>query len=127
GQLADGRVFDSSTEREPMRATLGQGEIIPCVDEALVGMTPGEEKKIEVASDEAYGPRRPELVQQIERAKIPSEVDLEVGTRLGAVGADGQKIEVTVVEIAEDTVTLDANHPLAGQDLVFDLKLLEVA
>jgi peptidylprolyl isomerase len=127
GRYADGTVFESSNGRGPLRATLGQGQIIRPVDEALTGMNPGEERTIAVAAEDAYGPRRPELIQEVERQKIPAEVDLTVGNRVGAVGQDGKQLELTVVEVKDDTVTLDANHPLAGRDLTFELTLVEAA
>jgi peptidylprolyl isomerase len=127
GRLSDGSVFGSTEDQDPIQTTLGQGEVLPPIDAALVGMDPGEEKTVEVASEEAYGPHRPELVQQVGRERIPDDVKLSVGDRLGAQGPDGQPVELTVVEFDDQTVTLDANHPLAGRDLTFDIKLVELA
>jgi peptidylprolyl isomerase len=126
GSLSDGRVFDSSEGREPLRVTLGSGEVIRGVDQALLGMAPGEEKIVTLPADEAYGPRRPELLQEVERAAIPPEVDLEVGRMLEGRDAGGQRLRLTVVDVAPETVTLDANHPLAGQELKFELQLVEI-
>jgi peptidylprolyl isomerase len=126
GSLQDGTVFDSSSGREPLRVTLGNGQVIRGVDDALVGMAPGEEKTVTVAADEAYGPRRPELLHEVQRDAIPPEVDLEVGNQLEGRDTGGQRVRLTVVEVADATVTLDANHPLAGQDLTFDLRLVEI-
>lgn len=126
GSLQDGTVFDSSSGREPLRVTLGNGQVIRGVDDALVGMAPGEEKTVTVAADEAYGPRRPELLHEVQRDAIPPEVDLEVGNQLEGRDTGGQQLRLTVVEVADATVTLDANHPLAGQDLTFDLRLVEI-
>jgi peptidylprolyl isomerase len=126
GSLQDGTVFDSSSGRDPLRVTLGSGQVIRGVDEALVGMAPGEEKTVTVAADEAYGPRRPELLHEVQREAIPPEVDLEVGKQLVGRDTGGQRLQLTVVEVAEESVTLDANHPLAGQDLTFDLRLVEI-
>jgi peptidylprolyl isomerase len=89
-------------------------------------MAPGEEKTVTVAADEAYGPRRPELLHEVQRDAIPPEVDLEVGNQLEGRDTGGQRVRLTVVEVADATVTLDANHPLAGQDLTFDLRLVEI-
>ena len=126
GSLQDGTVFDSSSGRAPLRVTLGKGELIRGVDEALLGMTPGEEKTVTVAADEAYGPRRAELLHEVQRDAIPPEVDLEVGRQRVGRDTAGQRLQLTVVEVAADTVTLDANHPLAGQDLNFDLHLVGI-
>lgn len=127
GRLSDGSVFGSTEDQDPIQTTLGQGEVLPPVDAALVGMDPGEEKTVEVSSEEAYGPHRPELVQEVGRERIPNDVQLSVGDRLGAQGPDGQPLELTVVEFDDRSVTLDANHPLAGRDLTFDIKLVELA
>ena len=126
GSLKDGTVFDSSSGREPLRVTLGSGQVIPGVDEALVGMAPGEEKSVTLDADEAYGPRRPELLHEVQREAIPPEVDLQVGKQLEGRDTAGQRLRLTVVDVADDTVTLDANHPLAGQDLKFELELVEI-
>lgn len=126
GSLTDGTVFDTSSGREPLRVTLGSGQVISGVDEALVGMTPGEEKTVTLSADEAYGPRRPELLHEVERAAIPAEVDIAVGKQLEGRDTAGQRLRLTVVDVAEDKVTLDANHPLAGRDLTFDLQLVEI-
>jgi peptidylprolyl isomerase len=126
GSLTDGRVFDSSSGRDPLQVTLGSGQVIRGVDEALVGMAPGEEKTVTLVPEEAYGPRRPELLHEVERAAIPPEVDIEVGKQLEGRDAGGQRLRLTVVDVEPDKVTLDANHPLAGQDLKFDLQLVEI-
>ena len=107
--------------------TLGSGQVIRGVDEALIGMVPGEEKTVTIAADEAYGPHRPELLHAVQREAIPPEVDLEIGQQLEGRDTSGQQLRVTVVEVADEMVTLDANHPLAGQDLRFELQLVEIA
>jgi peptidylprolyl isomerase len=126
GSLNDGTVFDSSSGRNPLRVTLGSGHVIPGVDDALVGMAPGEEKTVTLGAEEAYGPRRPELLHEVERTAIPPEVDIEVGKQLEGRDTGGQRLRLTVVDVADDKVTLDANHPLAGQELTFDLQLVEI-
>jgi peptidylprolyl isomerase len=126
GCLNDGTVFDSSSGREPLRVTLGTGQVIQGVDEALLGMAPGEEKSVTVAADEAYGPHRPELLHEVQREAIPPEVDVQVGKQLEGRDTAGQRLRLTVVDVADETVTLDANHPLAGQDLKFDLQLVQI-
>jgi peptidylprolyl isomerase len=126
GSLRDGTVFDSSSGRDPLRVTLGSGQVIRGVDDALIGMAPGQEKSVTIAADEAYGPHRPELLHEVQRAAIPPEVNLEVGQQLEGRDTGGQSLRLTVVEVADNMVTLDANHPLAGQDLRFDLQLVEI-
>lgn len=126
GSLRDGTVFDSSSGRDPLRATLGSGHVIRGVDHALVGMAPGDEKTVTIAADDAYGPHRPELLHEVQREAIPSEVDLEVGKQLEGRDTSGQQLRLTVIEVDDEMVTLDANHPLAGQDLRFDLQLVEI-
>jgi peptidylprolyl isomerase len=126
GSLNDGTVFDSSSGREPLRVTLGSGQVIRGVDEALLGMAPGDEKSVTVGAEEAYGARRPELLHEVEREAIPPEVNLEVGKQLEGRDTAGQRLRLTVVDVADDKVTLDANHPLAGQDLTFELQLIEI-
>ena len=126
GSLKDGTVFDSSSGRDPLRVTLGSGQVIRGVDEALVGMTPGQEKSVTIVADQAYGQRRAELLHEVQREAIPPEVDLEVGKQLEGRDTAGQRLRLTVVEVADDTVTLDANHPLAGQDLQFELQLVQI-
>ena len=126
GSLRDGTVFDSSSGRDPLRVTLGSGQVIRGVDDALTGMAPGQEKTVTIAAEEAYGPHRPELLHEVERAAIPPEVDLEIGQQLEGRDTSGQSLRLTVVDVADNLVTLDANHPLAGQDLRFDLQLVEI-
>ncbi|PSP18939.1 MAG: peptidylprolyl isomerase [Cyanobacteria bacterium QS_8_64_29] len=133
GKLEDGTQFDSSKERgEPLEFTLGQGEIIPGVEQAVEGMDSADASKsvkqnLHVPADNAYGPYRDEMVLQVERERIPEGIDLQVGEQL-QIRQEGQDpMPVRITEVAEQTVTLDANHPLAGQDLYFDLELLEVS
>jgi peptidylprolyl isomerase len=126
GSLRDGTVFDSSSGRDPLRVTLGRGQVIRGVDEALIGMAPGDEKTVTIAADDAYGAHRPELLHEVQREAIPPEVDLAIGKQLEGRDTSGQRLRLTVVELADEMVTLDANHPLAGQDLRFDLQLVEI-
>ncbi|ROR32512.1 FKBP-type peptidyl-prolyl cis-trans isomerase [Inmirania thermothiophila] len=126
GTLDDGTVFDSSRGREPLEFTIGEGMLIPGFEEAVIGMSVGERKSVSIGSDDAYGPRHEEMVQTIDRAVIPEDIDLEVGTRLTATGPGEQPLLLTVVELTEDTVTVDANHPLAGKDLTFEIELVEI-
>jgi FKBP-type peptidyl-prolyl cis-trans isomerase 2 len=126
GKLDDGSVFDSSEGREPLEFTVGEGQVIPGFEQGVVGMEPGDSKTLNIPSDEAYGPHRPEGVFEIERSEIPPSIPLEEGMRLQA-NQGGRTVELMVVEIDESKVTLDGNHPLAGRDLTFDIQLVEVS
>ncbi|MBS1303958.1 peptidylprolyl isomerase [Loktanella sp. SALINAS62] len=126
GTLSDGTVFDSSEGRDPLEFAVGSGQIIPGLDAAITGMTPGDEKKVEIPADQAYGQVNEEARQDVPRADIPAEIPLEEGLQLQMQTPQGQAVPVTVVGLTDDTVTLDANHPLAGKDLTFDVKLVEV-
>ncbi|KAA3627806.1 MAG: peptidylprolyl isomerase [Proteobacteria bacterium] len=125
GRLNDGTVFDSSEGRDPLDFTLGSGQVIPGFDEAVTGMTVGESVTITIEPENAYGERREEMVQQVPRSDIPDDIDLAVGMQLQASGPQGD-IVVTVIEMSDETIKLDANHPLAGKALTFDLQLVEI-
>jgi len=127
GKLTDGTVFDSSEGREPLEFELGAGQVIPGLDKAMRGMNVGDTKTVTIASEEAYGPHHPEGVHVVERATLPPQVDAQPGARLQATAQDGNVIQLTVVAADPETVTLDANHPLAGKDLVFDVELVAVS
>jgi FKBP-type peptidyl-prolyl cis-trans isomerase 2 len=127
GTLADGSQFDSSEGRDPLRFTLGSGQIIAGLDAAITGMSQGEKKSVTIAAAEAYGDHRPEAVQAVPRVQIPAEIPLEVGGGLQVQTPDGQTIPVTVTSVTDEEVTLDANHPLAGKDLTFAVELVEIA
>jgi peptidylprolyl isomerase len=127
GTLADGSQFDSSEGRDPLRFTLGSGQIIAGLDAAITGMSQGDKKSVTIAAAEAYGDHRPEAVQAVPRAQIPAEIPLEVGGGLQVQTPDGQTIPVTVASVTDEEVTLDANHPLAGKDLTFAVELVEIA
>jgi len=126
GKLEDGTVFDSSESREPLKFTIGEGNVIPGFEEAVVGMSPGDSKTEKIPADQAFGPYREELVVEIDRERIPEGVDPKVGKRLQVHKTDGGRIDVVVTGITESKLTLDANHPLARNDLVFDIQLLEI-
>jgi peptidylprolyl isomerase len=126
GKLEDGRIFDSSALRGPLRFTIGQGELIPGFEQAVVGMSPGQSKTVTIPMAAAYGPHRPERVIAVERHNIPAHIELAVGRQVQARQADGSAILFTVTAVSEASVTLDANHPLAGHDLIFELQLLEI-
>lgn len=125
GNLGDGTRFDSSEGKEPLQFTLGEGRIIPGFESAVEGMQPGESKKIVIEADHAYGARRDELVLEIKRDELPDDLSPGVGDRLEMRGGD-RTMTVSVTEVTDDSITVDANHPLAGQDLHFDIELVEI-
>ena len=127
GKLDDGTVFDSSVNREPLEFTLSGGQVIPGFDQAVVGMSPGETKTQKIPMDQAYGPYREEMVVEIAREQMPPDLQPEVGQQLQIQQANGQTVPVMVTVVTDVTVTLDANHPLAGEDLTFDIQLVDVS
>ncbi|MEP3948296.1 peptidylprolyl isomerase [Ascidiaceihabitans sp.] len=126
GTLLDGSVFDSSEGRDPLEFVVGSGQIIPGLDEALPGMDIGDTKKVQIPVEKAYGPINPEMQQAVPREGIPDDIPLELGLQLHMQTPNGQPMPVTVVAMDEATVTLDANHPLAGKDLTFDIEIVSV-
>lgn len=126
GKLEDGTVFDTSTNRDPLQFTIGEGQIIPGFEQAVVGMNPGESKTVTIPMDQAYGPHREEMVLEVDRKQFPEHLNPEVGQQLQVRQQNGQTMIVTVVEVSETNVTLDANHPLAGEDLTFDIHLVGI-
>lgn len=126
GKLEDGMVFDSSENREPLEFTIGEGKIIPGFEQAIIGMSPGESKTEKIPADQAFGPYREELIHEVDRQQIPEDVELKVGKRLQFRHANGRATQALVTDVSESKVTLDANHPLARSDLVFDIQLLEI-
>jgi peptidylprolyl isomerase len=127
GKLQDGTVFDSSSEREPLKFNIGSGQVIPGFEEAVTGMTVGEKKTALIPCDKAYGERNPSMVMIVDRKHVPADIDPEVGLRLQVGSPSGELINVTVIEINDKNITLDANPPLAGEDLTFELELVEIA
>lgn len=127
GTLADGSVFDSSQGRDPLEFAVGSGQIIPGLDQAIPGMSLGEKKVVEVPAEQAYGPVNDLARQTIPRADIPADIPLEQGLQLQMQTPDGQVLPVTVAELTDESVTLDANHPLAGKDLTFAIELVAIA
>ncbi|HAT50729.1 MAG: peptidylprolyl isomerase [Nitrospirae bacterium] len=127
GTLDDGEVFDSSVERdEPLRFTVGEGTLIPGLEKALLGMRAGDTKKITVIPSEAYGEWIEELVRDFPREMFPTDMKLEPGLQFSVGQDDDDSMSATIIEIDGDVITLDANHPLAGENLTFDIKILEV-
>ncbi|WP_417672463.1 FKBP-type peptidyl-prolyl cis-trans isomerase [Roseibium sp.] len=126
GTLADGSVFDSSEGRDPLEFTVGSGQIIPGLDNAIPGMKVGDEKTVQVPCDQAYGPKDPNATQPVPRDQFPPDIPMEVGTQLQVQTPNGQVMTVSIVEVGEENVVLDANHPLAGKDLIFEFSLVEI-
>jgi peptidylprolyl isomerase len=126
GKLDDGTVFDSSHERSPLEFTIGDERIIPGFEEALTGMKLNESKTVHIPSDKAYGPYYNELCMEVEKTQFPPHVNPELGQQLQIPRSDGQTVMFVVTHITEKTITLDANHPLAGKDLTFDLQVVEI-
>jgi peptidylprolyl isomerase len=128
GKLEDGTIFGSTTAREPLEFKLGEGGIIPGVESAVEGMNVGESKTVKVPPEQAYGQHQAELVQEVSRDQFPKDVEPKIGQKFEVPqpGELGQAMVVRVVNVSESTVTLDANHPLAGRDLTFELELLEI-
>ncbi len=126
GRLDDGTTFDTSADNDPLEFTVGSHDVIAGMESAVVGMEPGDEKTITIPSDEAYGPYHDEMVVVVDRSEFPEEMAIEVDQQLSVMLEDDQSIIVTVTEITDDGVTLDANHPLAGEDLTFDIQLVEI-
>lgn len=127
GTLADGSTFDSSEGRDPLTFEMGAGQIIPGLEAAVTGMQEGDSKTVTIAAEDAYGPRREDATQQVPREAVPDHIPLDLGTQLQVQTPDGQTMPVTVAEVTEVHVTLDANHPLAGRDLTFAVELVKVA
>jgi len=126
GKLDDGTVFDSSVGREPLDFTVGAGQLIAGFDEAVVGMAVGEKKTVRIAAEQAYGPHNPEMTLQVPRSDLPADIQPELGMQLEASQEGGHSMVVTVVEITDESVTFDANHPLAGKALTFEIEVVDL-
>ena len=126
GKLDDGTVFDTSKDREPLEFKLGDDQVIAGFENAVIGMAPGDSKTVTIVPDEGYGPRDEELVLVVSRADFPDDADPQVGDQVQTEGPDGQEVHFLVTDESEETVTLDGNHPLAGEDLTFDIELVEI-
>lgn len=126
GKLDDGTVFDSSEGKEPIVFKIGESRIIPGFENGVVGMEEGESKSVSLPPDQAYGERVEELQQKFPREQVPPSITPEVGQHLQMKRSDGQTVDVVVSDLDEETITLDANHPLAGHTLHFDIKLEKI-
>jgi len=127
GSLDDGTVFDSSEGRGPLTFELGSGQIIPGLDAGVAGMEVGEKRTVRIEAADAYGEHYPDRVQAVDRASVPDHIPTDPGTQLQVQTQDGQSLNVVVVDVTDDQIILDANHPLAGKALTFDVELVEIA
>jgi FKBP-type peptidyl-prolyl cis-trans isomerase 2 len=126
GKFADGEIFDDSKGRDPIEFTLGAGQVIPGFESAVLNMAVSETKTVNIPAAEAYGEQRQELIQSVPISELPEEIKPEVGMQLVSQAPDGQEIPLTITEVHAETITVDANSPLAGKDLTFDLELVEI-
>ena len=127
GTLNDCTEFDSSAGRDPIEFEVGSGQVIPGFDKAVEGMAVGDEKTVNIQPEDAYGPRHDQMVQEVPKSALPDDLEPAEGMGLQAQGPDGQVLNLTVTAVGEDSITVDGNHPLAGQALNFDIKLVEIA
>lgn len=123
GKLTDGTIFDCSDAHGPLEFTIGDEQIIPGFENAVVGLSPGESRTVTIPSDQAYGPYRTEMTMEVSQDQFPEDLEPEVGRQLQVQQEKMPPIVVTITKVDDGKVTLDANHPLAGQDLTFDIKL----
>ncbi|RXG15348.1 FKBP-type peptidyl-prolyl cis-trans isomerase 2 [Leeuwenhoekiella aestuarii] len=126
GKLTNGQIFDSSVDKEPLEFQLGQGQIIPGFENGLIDMKVTEKKTVTIPESEAYGEVRKDLFQEVPKAELPPEIDPQVGMGLVAKNPDGSERQLRVAEVRNESIVIDANHPLAGQDLVFDLEVVAI-
>jgi len=126
GKLEDGTVFDTSEDGASMEFKVGAGELLKAFEQGVVGMAVGETKTIQIPADQAYGPRKEEMVFEFDRARAPENFEAEIGQQLQMYRADGQPVNITVIGKSEKSFTMDCNHALAGKDLTFDVRLEEI-
>jgi peptidylprolyl isomerase len=127
GRLTDGTTFDSSEGREPLEFEVGSGMVIAGFDNGVTGMVVGDKKTVQIPAEQAYGGKNPDMVVEFPKSQFPEDMKPEVGMQLNMTNGGGQVIPVKIVDVKEETVMLDANHPLAGEDLTFDIELVEIA
>ncbi|WP_432411189.1 FKBP-type peptidyl-prolyl cis-trans isomerase [Rasiella sp. SM2506] len=126
GRLTDGQVFDSSEGKEPIEFALGQGQLIPGFEKGLIDMKLNEKKTITIAKEEAYGDVNDDLKQEVNKTELPQDITPEVGMGLVSKSPDGREINLVVIEVKEESIVIDGNHPLAGKDLIFDLEVVAI-
>ena len=127
GKLEDGTVVSRTPEGEALQFTIGDGEMMPGFEQAVIGMNPGESKTVEIKAEDGFGPYEQDLVLTVQRSEWPQDIEPKVGEQLELQRDDGHVIVANVTGITDDVVTLDANHPLAGKDLIFDIELESIA
>ncbi|MEQ9164876.1 MAG: peptidylprolyl isomerase, partial [Fulvivirga sp.] len=127
GKLNDGSVFDSSVNREPLEFEVGAGMMIAGFDNAVNGMKVGDKKVAEIPAAEAYGEKKDDMVVSVPKAQLPPDLNPEIGQQLSMQQPNGQAIPVVVTKVETETIEIDANHPLAGKDLIFDIELVEIS
>jgi len=126
GKLDDGTEFDSSVNSDPLEFKLGEGGIIPGFEKAVDGMAVGDTKSVKIDPEEAYGPRHEQLIQEVPKSALPDNIEPAVGMQLQSETPDGQAMLLVVTEVTDESITVDGNHPLAGQTLNFDIELVEI-
>lgn len=126
GKLRSGETFDSSEGREPLEFTVGGGQVIPGFDQGVMGMTVGDKRTVEIDVQNAYGEKSTDMIIEFPKNQFPEDMNPEVGMQLMMNNGQGQQFPVTIAEVKEESVMLDANHPLAGQELIFDIELVEI-
>ncbi len=126
GKLANGQVFDTSEGREPLEFTLGQGQLIPGFEKGVIDMKLNEKKTITISKEEAYGEVNKDLIQEVKKTELPQDMAPEVGMGLVSKSPDGREVNLMVTEVKEDSIVVDANHPLAGKELIFDLEVVDI-
>jgi FKBP-type peptidyl-prolyl cis-trans isomerase SlpA len=126
GKLANGEVFDSSLERDPMEFQVGSGQLIPGFENGVIDMKVNEKKTLVIPSDEAYGEPRKELIQEVPKDRLPEEIKPEIGMGLVSKTPEGQEIQLVVKEVNDDSIVVDGNHPLAGQELTFEIEVVGI-
>ena len=127
GTLSDGQVFDSSVGKDPIEFNVGEGQVIPGFEQAVVGMEQGQEKTFTIEADQAYGPVRQEMILLVPREKMPPSPEPTVGMQMGLRTQEGNTLPARITKVENGIVTIDVNHPLAGQDLTFKIKVVKVA
>ncbi|MGJ8745159.1 FKBP-type peptidyl-prolyl cis-trans isomerase [Polaribacter sp.] len=126
GKLTDGQIFDTSEGKEPVEFVLGQGRLIPGFEKGLIDMKLNEKKTITIAKEDAYGDVNENLIQEVAKTQLPQDMEPQVGMGLVSTSPEGQEINLMVVEVKEESIVVDGNHPLAGRDLIFDLEVVEI-
>jgi len=127
GTLADKTIFDSSFDRDPLEFTIGSGHVFPGLEQGIIGMKSGDKKTITLPPEEAFGKKQQELIVNLEKSEFPQNTPFAVGLQLQIRGKDGFVADIRITDMTEDTVTVDANHPLAGETLIFDIELLDIS